>query len=90
MRVYEEFGFFIDMFIRCLEDLTTFIISFIAFLCFFTLCYIQLNVEMMQDTGHDQGTGYLEDMFFGTYRCAIQELSMPEYKDLTKHMTSAI
>lgn len=40
IRVYDEFGFFIDMFISCLIDLKTFIISFIGFLVFFTFCYI--------------------------------------------------
>ena len=46
----------------------------------------------MEAVSHAQGTGFFEDMFFGTYRCAIQELSMPDYSNLThaKHFTSAI
>jgi len=90
--VYEEFGFFIDMFIHCLKDLQTFIISFVAFLIFFTFCYIQLNVEAMEAVSHAQGTGFFEDMFFGTYRCGIQELSMPEYPNLSRvtPMTNAV
>jgi hypothetical protein len=46
----------------------------------------------MEFVSHAQGTGFFEDMFFGTYRCAIQELSMPEYPNLThaKPFTKAI
>jgi len=46
----------------------------------------------MEAVSHAQGTGFFEDMFFGTYRCAIQELSMPKYRNLSevKPMTSAI
>lgn len=80
------------MFILCVKDLETFIISFITFLVFFTICYICLNIESIQDVSHDQGTGYFEDMFMGTYRSAIGELSMPEYANLNaiKPMTTAV
>jgi hypothetical protein len=51
-----------------------------------------LNIESIQDVSHDQGTGYFEDMFMGTYRSAIGELSMPEYANLNaiKPMTTAV
>jgi len=56
------------------------------------LPYIQLNVEAMEAVSHAQGTGFFEDMFFGTYRCGIQELSMPEYPNLSRvtPMTNAV
>lgn len=80
------------MFVLCMYDLVAFMVAFCAFLVFFTFCYIQLNIDRIADVWHDQGTGYFEDMFFGTYRCAIQELSMPEYTNLSKQkpITTAI
>jgi len=46
----------------------------------------------MEAVSHAQGTGFFEDMFFGTYRCGIQELSMPEYPNLSRvtPMTNAV
>lgn len=45
VRIFEQYGFLVQMIILCLQDLIPFIVSYIMFLFIFTICFMVLQME---------------------------------------------
>ena len=46
IRIFEEFGFLVQMIIFCVIDLIPFILSYALFLIIFSICYAVLEMEI--------------------------------------------
>ena len=46
VRIFEDYGFLVQMIRLCVSDLVPFIISYMIFLVVFTLCFIVLKMEV--------------------------------------------
>ena len=79
VRIFEEYGFLVQMIILCMQDLVPFFMSYLLFLNFFSMCFIVLNCDI---DGEIAGTPILtryQLMVLQVYRTALGELSMPGY-----------
>jgi hypothetical protein len=82
VRIFEEYGFLVQMIILCLKDLTPFIVSYLVFLFVFTVCFVVLKMELDPEVDGAEGLTYFQKMLLQTFRTAIGELGMPVYSDI--------
>lgn len=81
VRIFEDYGFLVQMIILCLKDLVPFFMTYLLFLNFFSMCFIVLNCDI---DGEISGTLILNRyqlMLLQVYRTALGELSMPGYEE---------
>ena len=82
VRIFEDYGFLVQMIRLCVLDLIPFIISYIIFLLIFTICFVVLKMEIDPEVVDAQGMNYSQKMFLQVFRTAIGELGMPVYNDI--------
>ena len=46
VRIFEQFGFLVQMIILCVVDLIPFIVSYLIFLALFSVCFVVLKMEI--------------------------------------------
>lgn len=81
VRIFEDYGFLVQMIILCMQDLVPFFMTYLLFLNFFSMCFVVLNCDI---DGEIESTPILsgyELMLLQVYRTALGELSMPGYKN---------
>jgi hypothetical protein len=49
VRIFEDYGFLVQMILLCVLDLIPFIISYIIFLFIFTICFVVLKMEIDEE-----------------------------------------
>ena len=79
IRIFEAYGFLVQMIIYCVIDLIPFIMSYMIFLVVFSLCFVVLEMEIDPDVAAIQGPNYFAKMFLQSFRNSIGELGMPVY-----------
>jgi hypothetical protein len=82
IRIFERFGFLVEMIYNCLVDLIPFISCFITFLIFFSICLICLNTEIDSEVDEAQKIGYVAKTVLQAFRTSIGELGMPRYTNI--------
>jgi len=59
IRIFERYGFLVQMIFYCVSDLIPFIIAWLTFLIIFSICFIVLNMEIDEEVdGSAQGMNY--------------------------------
>lgn len=84
IRIFERFGFLIEMIHATVFDLIPFISCFITFLCFFSFSFICLNSEIDPDVDDAQYIGYTQKTILQAFRTSIGELGLPQYPTIMK------
>lgn len=79
IRIFEDFGFLVQMILLCVYDLIPFIISYLIFLILFTVCFVVLDMEIDPEVEEAENMTYFQKMLLQTFRTAIGELGMPVY-----------
>jgi hypothetical protein len=46
IRIFEDFGFLVQMIILCMKDLVPFFMTYLLFLNFFSMCFIVMNCDI--------------------------------------------
>ena len=88
IRVYEKYGFLVQMIIFCVIDLIPFILFYVSGLCVFSICYVVLNMEIDPEVQDAQALNYFAKMILQTFRTSIGELSMPIYTNILEEENS--
>ena len=55
IRIFEKYGFLIQLISACVIDLIPFLIAYWTFLVVFSICYISLNMEVDADVNEAYG-----------------------------------
>lgn len=84
IRIFERFGFMVQMIKSCVEDLLPFITYFITFLFLFALCLTTLDSEIDEEVAGAEGMGYFAQQFLQAFRTSIGELGMPRYRAIAR------
>ena len=59
IRIFESYGFLVQMIFYCISDLIPFIIAWLTFLIIFSICFIVLKMEIDEEVdGNAQGMNY--------------------------------
>ena len=58
VRIFEDYGFLVQMILLCVLDLIPFIISYIIFLFIFTICFVVLKMEIDEEVAGAEGLSY--------------------------------
>jgi hypothetical protein len=84
IRIYEKFGFLVQMILSCVNELIPFIISYIVFLLLFSVCFVVLEMEIDPEVDEAKGLTYFQKTVLQTFRTAIGELGMPKYEKISE------
>lgn len=90
IRIYEEYGFLVQMVGNTVIQLIPFLVFFIMWILFFAILYWILKVEI--DSGDEE---YLNlpnffKYFFMTYRNSIGDISVPGYTNWDKSLSNDV
>lgn len=55
IRIFEDYGFLVQMISACVKDLIPFLMAYWTFMIVFSICYVSLNMEI--DDGVDEAAG---------------------------------
>ena len=58
VRIFEEYGFLVQMIRLCVSDLVPFIISYMIFLTVFTVCFVVLKMEIDPEVREVENLSY--------------------------------
>lgn len=96
IRVFEEYGFLVQMIMYCVRDLFPFMVAYFTLVLIFSICFTVLGTEIdaeVVDAGtKDWVDGVFLDyeqsefqlMVLQVFRTSIGELSMPRYEGIKK------
>ena len=88
IRVFEEYGFLVQMIMYCVRDLAPFMVAYFTLVLIFSICFTVLGTEIDAEVvdagadGYEQGEFQL--MVLQVFRTSIGELSMPRYTGILK------
>ena len=84
VRIYEEYGFLVQMVILTIQDLTSFLHALLLSIFFFALCFSVLEIDTDDDIKDVKGPGFNKFglIFLQTYRIVMGEIGVPAYEDL--------
>lgn len=87
VRIYQEYGFLVQMVILTIEDLVPFLHALIFSIFFFAICFFVLEIDIDDDIKDVTGPGFnmYGLIFLQTYRIAMGEIGVPAYEDLEKN-----
>ena len=80
VRIFEDYGFLVQMIILCMQDLVPFFMTYLLFLNFFAMCFVVLNCDIDEDVADTPILSRYQLMLLQVYRTALGELSMPGYE----------
>jgi hypothetical protein len=63
VRIFEDYGFLVQMILLCVLDLIPFIISYIIFLFIFSICFVVLKMEIDPEVVDAESMSYTQKMF---------------------------
>ena len=84
MRIFEQYGFLIQMILFCLADLVPFIISFAVFNLIFIICFAVIGMEIDPEVDEAPFDSYIMKTALQAFRTTYGELAMPVYWHLLK------
>ena len=58
VRIFEEYGFLVQMIRLCVLDLIPFIMSYMIFLMVFTVCFVVLKMEIDPEVAEVENLSY--------------------------------
>lgn len=58
IRIFEEYGFLVQMIRLCVIDLIPFIMSYMIFLMVFTVCFVVLKMEIDPEVAEVENLSY--------------------------------
>jgi hypothetical protein len=79
LRVFEEYGFLVQIIMVCCIDLIPFITFYMIFLFMFSITFVVLNMEVDDANNESKHIGFFEKMLLETFRSAIGEVGLPKY-----------
>jgi hypothetical protein len=88
LRVFEEYGFLVQIILVCCIDLIPFITFYIVFLVLFSLIFSVLKMEIDFENNQQSHIGYFEKMLLETFRSSIGEVGLPKYDALLQEPSS--
>lgn len=88
VRIFEDYGFLVQMVVYCVEDLIPFLMSYVTFLMVFSICYIVLQLDIDPEVSEAALVlNQFEQTLLETFRNAIGELALPAYNKLLEKNT---
>lgn len=63
VRIFEEYGFLVQMIRLCVIDLIPFITSYMIFLMVFSVCFVVLKMEIDPEVAEVENLSYFQMMF---------------------------
>lgn len=90
IRIFEDYGFLVQMILYCIIDLIPFIMSFMIFLVVFSISFVVLRNEIDPDVNEVEGLSYFQKMLLQSFRTSIGELGMPTYTAILESEDSAL
>lgn len=88
VRIFEAYGFLVQMVVYCVEDLIPFLCTYVTFLMVFSICYVVLQLDI--DPEISEAALVLNNfcqILLETFRNAIGELALPAYNHLLEKNT---
>ena len=79
LRVFEEYGFLVQIIMVCCVDLIPFITFYMIFLFMFSISFVVLNMEIDAENNESKHIGFFEKMLIETFRSSIGEVGLPKY-----------
>lgn len=77
------------MVVYCVQDLIPFLMSYVTFLFFFSICYVVLQLDIDPEIGESSPIlNLFEKTLLETFRNAIGELGLPAYNTLLEKNTN--
>ena len=62
VRIFEEYGFLVQMICLCIKDLCPFIVSYLVFLYVFSVCFVVLKMELDPIVDEVEGLTFFQKM----------------------------
>ena len=63
VRIFEEYGFLVQMILLCVLDLIPFMISYMIFLIVFTVCFVVLEMKIDPEVEEAENLSHFQMMF---------------------------
>ena len=85
VRIFQEYGFLVQMIILTLGDLVPFQLGFTVSLVFFALCFCVLGTGIEEEIEEVTGPGFNGPFGFWllqVYRISLGEIGVPQYDDI--------
>lgn len=82
LRVFEEYGFLIQIIMSCCIDLIPFITFYMIFLFMFSITFVVLEMEIDFENDQTEHMGFFVKMLLETFRSSIGEVGLPKYSRL--------
>jgi hypothetical protein len=79
LRVFEEYGFLVQIIMSCCIDLIPFITFYMIALFMFSIIFVVLNMEIDVENNMLRHVGFFQKMLMETFRSSIGEVGLPKY-----------
>lgn len=79
VRIYEDYGFLVQMVGMTVLELVPFMVFFSFWIIFFTVCFQTLGVQINNDDSEYPNVALFAKYFLMTYRNSIGDISTPHY-----------
>ena len=84
IRIFEAYGFLVQMISACVQDLIPFLMSYWIFMIVFSICFVVLNMEIDPEVAEADGLNYFQKTILQTFRTSIGQLGMPTYHNIIR------
>lgn len=79
LRVFEKYGFLVQIIMSCCIDLIPFIFFYMIAIIMFSLVFATLKMEIDEENNTSRHVGFFEKMLIETFRSSIGEVGLPKY-----------
>ena len=79
VRIFEEYGFLVQIIMSCCIDLIPFITFYMIALFMFSIIFVVLNMEIDVENNMLRHVGFFQKMLMETFRSSIGEVGLPKY-----------
>jgi len=88
IRIFEAYGFLVQMVVYCVQDLIPFLVCYMTFLLVFAICYTVLQLDIDPEVAENAPIlNKFQQLLLETFRNAIGELALPMYSSILEAQT---
>jgi len=80
VRIFEDYGFLVQMVIFVLQSLIPFNVVYLIFVLIFSICNVVLKLDIDEEVDEAQKLSYFQKTLLQTFRTGLGELGMPSFK----------
>ena len=82
VRIFEEYGFLVQMVIFVIQSLIPFGIVYLIFVVIFSICNFVLKMDISEEEDEAQKFNYFEKTLLQTLRTGLGEMGMPAFSQV--------